>query len=150
MNNTIKIIIRFVLIFKRTIINRYISIISENENKSLQPVLNKILYLAALHILDKHLLLFYQGGHFSSDKPILLIRETLLKLCAEMKDEAIGLVDAIAPPDYVLNSVLGNSTGDVYNALYNKMVQSPNTFDRLTWYEDFMVKKPFGHLRARL
>jgi hypothetical protein len=30
------------------------------------------------------------------------------------------------------------------------MVQSPNTFNRLSWYEDFMVKKPFGHLRAKI
>jgi acyl-CoA oxidase len=106
--------------------------------------------LGSLNLLDKNLIIFYQGGYFSSEKPILLIRNTILKLCSEMKDEAIGLIDSIAPPDYVLNSILGNSNGDVYNTLYNSMVQSPNTFNRLSWYEDFMVKKPFGHLRAKI
>ncbi len=30
------------------------------------------------------------------------------------------------------------------------MIQSPGAFDRLTWYDDFMKKKPFGHLKSNL
>ncbi len=109
-----------------------------------------MLYLAGLHLLDKNLIFFYQGGFFTNDKPVVLIREAILQLCSEMKNEAVALIDAIAPPDYVLNSILGNSTGDVYKTLYNSMGQSPGAFDRLTWYEDFMEKKPFGHLRSKI
>ena len=34
------------------------------------------------------------------------------------------IVDAIASPDYVLNSNLGESNGLVYQNLYNSMVKS--------------------------
>ena len=95
---------------------------------SLKPVLDKILYLAALHMLEKHTATFYQGGYFTgpkSDRPVSLIREAILKLCSEMKSEALSLVDTMAPPDFVLNSALGDSTGEVYKKVYSMMIQSP-------------------------
>lgn len=96
---------------------------------SLKPVLDRILYLAALHIIDKHTSIFYQGGYFSSDRPVFLIRETIIKLCSEMKNEAIGLCDAMSPPDFVLNSALGDSTGEAYKKLYSLMIQSPHSME---------------------
>ena len=67
-----------------------------------------------------------------------------------MKNDAIALVDAVAPPDFVLNSPLGVSNGDVYKALYNTMTQSPGAFDRLSWFEDFTTKNSFGHLKSKI
>lgn len=95
---------------------------------SLKPVLDKILHLAALYMLEKHTATFYQGGYFSgpkSDRPVFLIREAILRLCSEMKSEAVALVDAMAPPDFVLNSALGDSSGEAYKKLYSMMIQSP-------------------------
>lgn len=34
-------------------------------------------------------------------------------MCLELKDDAVSLVDVIAPPDFVLNSALGRSDGEV-------------------------------------
>ena len=79
-------------------------------------------------MLEKHTAIFYQGGYFTgpkSDRPVSLIRETILRLCSEMKSEAVSLVDAMAPPDFVLNSALGDSTGEVYKKVYSMMIQSP-------------------------
>lgn len=45
--------------------------------------------------------------------PVFLIREAILSLCNEIKPEAVALADAIAPPDYVLNSAIGKSDGQV-------------------------------------
>ena len=106
----------------------------------MQPVLNKILYLAALQFLDKHLIVFYQGGLFKEDKPIVFIRETILDLCEQLKNEAISLIDAIAPPDFVLNSVLGDSTGDAYKKLYNSMIQSTDSMQKIKYLDEFLTK----------
>ncbi len=86
---------------------RYIDRILENTNAELQPVLNRILFLSALHCIEKHAAIFYQGGYFNGPNPLSLIHQTILQLCSEIKNDAIALVDAIAPPDYVLNSPLG-------------------------------------------
>jgi acyl-CoA oxidase len=100
--------------------------------------------------LEKYAAYFYEGGFFTRPSHIGLIRDTIVSLIGEMKNDAVALVDAIAPPDYVLNSILGNSDGYVYKHLYNSMVQSKGAFDRLTSYQDFMDKKPFGHLKSKL
>lgn len=43
----------------------------------------------------------------------MLLREAVLQLCSQLKPEAVALADVIAPPDFVLNSVLGSSDGNV-------------------------------------
>ena len=126
----------------------------EDTDPSLRPALDRILYLTALYFLDKHLAEFYQGGFFSTSytsvKPNELIRQTILDLCAQMKNDAVALVDTMAPPDYILNFLLGDSRGDVYKRLYSAMTQSSGAFDRIGHLEDFLDKKPFGHRRSKL
>ena len=34
-------------------------------------------------------------------------------LCTQLKNEAVALVDALAPPDFILNSPIGHSNGKV-------------------------------------
>jgi acyl-CoA oxidase len=79
-----------------------------------------------------------------------LIRETTLELCAEMKNDAIALVDAMAPPDYVLNSILGESTGLVYKNLYNSMIQSNGSFERLANFYDYSQKNSLFVQKSKL
>ena len=61
-----------------------------------------------------------------------------------------GTDDAIAPPDYVLNSVLGESNGLVYQNLYNSMVQSNGAFDKIGDLNAFMIKTEFASLKSKL
>lgn len=96
------------------------------------------------------MVIFYQGGYFSSEKSATLIRETILELCKEMKNDAIALIDAIAPPDFVLNSILGDSNGNVYKNLYNSMVQSNGAFERIGCLNEYLDKTSFGSLRSKL
>ena len=141
-------------ICKREIVLRLMAKINrEDTDPSLRPALDRILFLTALFFLDKHLAEFYQGGYLSTStavKPNELIREAILELCAQTKNDAVALVDSMAPPDYILQSPLGDANGDVYKRLYSAMTQAPGAFDRIGHLEDFLEKKPFGHRRSKL
>lgn len=90
----------------------------------LRPVLKQIQLIYGLWCLDKHLSTFYIGG-FATGAPFGdLIRQQLLELCGKIKDMAITVADAIAPPDWVLCSVLGKSDGKVTKKRF-----SPLTFN---------------------
>lgn len=49
---------------------------------------------------------------------ISLVRQFLYSLLADVRKEAVPLVDAFDIPDEILNSALGRYDGDVYTHLY--------------------------------
>lgn len=53
------------------------------------------------------------GGYAVGLQPASLLREAILQLCTQLKPEAVALADVLAPPDFILNSVLGSSDGNV-------------------------------------
>lgn len=73
----------------------------------------KLLALYGLFTAEKDLTLFYRGGYLEGNKSAQLIQDTILKLIKDLKDDAVALVDVIAPNDFVMNSVLGKSDGQV-------------------------------------
>lgn len=60
-----------------------------------------------------NLVLCYAGGFCQKRNDSTLIKQAILRLCAELKDDAVSLVDVIAPPDFILNSAIGKSDGQV-------------------------------------
>lgn len=79
----------------------------------LTPTLRRIQTLYGLWCLDKHMATFYQGNFTSGPAFGEFIRKELLLKCKELKNDAVAVADAIAPPDWVLNSVIGKSDGKV-------------------------------------
>lgn len=59
---------------------------------------------------------FLSSGYLSP-KQHELLRNRVHELLAELRPQAVPLVDAWGCPDYLLNSALGRSDGDVYPAL---------------------------------
>jgi hypothetical protein len=57
-----------------------------------------------------------------------VIKDLILQLSLELKDETIGILDALAPPDEVLGSPFGQSDGDIYNAYLKQIYSSKNCF----------------------
>lgn len=54
---------------------------------------------------------------------------------AQLKNDAVSLVDAISPNDFILNSPLGMSDGNVYKHLQTVLWNTPGTFDRPNWWQ---------------
>ena len=61
-----------------------------------------------------------QGGY-----KISLARSLLYSLLADVRREAVPLVDAFDVPDEILNSALGRYDGDVYTHLYEWAQRAP-------------------------
>ncbi|KAM5194440.1 peroxisomal acyl-coenzyme A oxidase 3 isoform 1-T4 [Mantella aurantiaca] len=118
---------------------------------SLQPVLRKLCTLYGLWSLSKRMAVLYQGGYFAGELPGKIIQDAMLELCAELKDEAVSLVDAIAPPDFILNSPIARADGELYKNLWSAVLQGENVLKRPSWWAKFSTDKPkIGKWRSQL
>ncbi|KAH8263459.1 hypothetical protein KR044_009283 [Drosophila immigrans] len=105
-----------------------------------QQVLLKVLSFYGANLITKYSSLFYQGGYFRNSSHIELYQQGILELLPVLKNEAIGLIDAIAPPDFILNSPLGMSDGNVYQHLQRTIVSTPGVYERPYWWRDVTYK----------
>ena len=78
-----------------------------------KKVLNKLLLVHTLKFLEENLNYLFEGNYFTNGSVNLWMQNRLIDLCAELKNEAAALVDVFAPPDHILNSVLGVADGKV-------------------------------------
>lgn len=87
------------------------------EDKEMR-VLKKLCSLYAASCVEKRLGDFYAGGFASpTSKMDFLIRQGMIKLMKELVNEAVALVDVLAPPDHIVDSPLGMSDGNVRKPL---------------------------------
>ncbi|KAJ8939078.1 hypothetical protein NQ318_008682 [Aromia moschata] len=93
------------------LLQRMLITISNATDHAIKNVLTKLYLLYGLWSLEKHIPVLYQGEYARGPTVTNLIHSSILKLCAELKDDAVSLVDVIAEPDFILNSVLGASDG---------------------------------------
>lgn len=121
---------------------------STTGNEELLSVLLKMAGLFGLWSIEKHMVMLYQGGYCSGELPAKLIRTTILELCHDLKDDAVSLVDTIAPTDFILNSPIGHSSGEIYKNLYSAMTQGENVFERPHWWKIFSDHPVIGSLKT--
>lgn len=84
-----------------------------------------------------------KGGYVVGPEPAEFYKAGLLELLASLKDDAISVVDSIAPTDFITNSPLGMKDGDVYKHLQSWLVQSPAVFERPAWWKDVVDWKSY-------
>ncbi|XP_015200416.1 peroxisomal acyl-coenzyme A oxidase 3 [Lepisosteus oculatus] len=118
---------------------------------SLQPVLKNLSGLYGLWTLSNHMAILYQGGYLSRKQHADMIQNAILRLCSQLKDEAVALVDVFAPPDFILNSPIGKADGEIYKNLWVTVLQGSKVLERPSWWSEFCSSKPaVGSLRAKL
>lgn len=103
-------------------------------------ILEILMYVYGGFSLEKHLSHMYEGGFLKDPKVSHGLRDKIVDCCGKMKNEAVCLIDAIAPPDFCMNSPLGSSDGQVYARMESALNQTPGTFGRPSWWRELVSK----------
>ncbi|XP_055681517.1 peroxisomal acyl-coenzyme A oxidase 3 isoform X2 [Lutzomyia longipalpis] len=122
-----------------TFYNRILEIDSPHERDALM----RLLQLFGASLLTRHMGILYQGGFATGHLAAELYEQGILNLLPHIKNDAVGFVDALAPPDFILNSPLGASNGQIYKNLYTTIMQSPRALERPEWWKDVIHWKDY-------
>uniref|UniRef100_A0A3B3VBW3 Acyl-coenzyme A oxidase n=1 Tax=Poecilia latipinna TaxID=48699 RepID=A0A3B3VBW3_9TELE len=133
-------------------LQRFHSLTTDQDMPSdLKPVLRKLCALYGLWSLSNHMATLFQGDYMTGRKPAELVQLTILRLCSELKNEAVALVDVLAPTDFILNSPIANADGELYKNLWSTVMQGSQVLERPSWWKEFCSNKPtVGSLRSKL
>lgn len=139
----------------RQIFVTFYASIEKLDNSAERDVLLKLLSLFGANLIaTTYINVLHEGGFLSTSQNANELLETgILELLAVLKNEAVSLIDSIAPPDFIINSPLGMSDGNVYRHLENFMYQTPDTFTRPSWWRDVVYKENYltnGDVTAKL
>jgi len=120
---------------EHAILEKFYTFASKVEDRNSREVLLRLVSLFGAWSLEKHLATLYMGKYFTGDAGHLL-REGIIELCTAVKPDAITLIDTIAVPDFILNSVLGSSDGFVYKNLQSSIFSYPGALSRPDWWKE--------------
>ncbi|EDV98718.1 GH13470 [Drosophila grimshawi] len=100
----------------------------------------RLLYdVYAMWLLEQHMTMFYVGGFAVGGAFAGAVQERLLQSCAKLKDVAVSVADAIAPPDFALKSVIARADGLLYENLQNEFMTNEGAFQRPDWWRDVII-----------
>lgn len=110
----------------------------KSPNADMEKCLLIVYRIYAQFSLEKHLIYFYEGGFTSGPEMVSIIRDALLENCESMKKYCVTVADALAPPDFILNSVLAKADGKLYKNLETELMTSPGAIERASWWKDVL------------
>lgn len=102
----------------------------DEAERELRPVMYRLCALFALTQLEKYIPYLVQGGLISEGSFVSASHMHIKRICRELLPDAVALVDSMAPPDFILQSALGNADGQVYQHLKTSMFTAPGSLSR--------------------
>ena len=103
---------------------------------SIRHVLEDVQALFGLQLLTEDLATLLES-HCVDSEGSKMLKAEFVRLCGEVKKEALGLVDAYAPPDLFVQSALGKSDGRIYTNIWNHLQQDKSmTYGRAAYWAD--------------
>ncbi|CAF0826000.1 unnamed protein product [Rotaria sordida] len=132
-----------IVYIQRTAIFRFLQYIENNEemDDKCKNVLDKLLIVYTLKFLEENINLLFEGNYFNNSSINIWIQNRLIDLCHDLRNEAAALVDVFAPPDHILNSVLGVSDGKVYEAINKQIHSNKHTFLTPAWIKQDLIER---------
>jgi len=116
------------------VLNCFKSKIDQLKDSPTKKVLHDMFVMFGLVSLEKDLVLLRENDFILSES-CDLIKNEIIKLCAVIKPELITIIDAIAPPDEILQAPLGSSKGFIFDSYLNEVYSAKGTFERPDWWE---------------
>lgn len=125
----------------RMIFNTFFQKVSILESSAEKSALTRLLSFFGTNLIIKYLELFYEGGFLCNKNSGLFYKSGIIEMIPKIKDDAIGLIDAIAPPDFIMNTPLGMSDGEIYKNLESSIINAPGVFERPEWWKEAVYTK---------
>lgn len=94
------------------------------DQHAIKHVLEQLFRLFVLHTISQEGSEFLASGYVSA-RQYELIKQEVMTLLAEVRPNAVALVDAFKFPDYLLNSSLGSYDGNVYKDMTDRAGREP-------------------------
>ena len=94
----------------RIILEQFVKAIGECSQESLKPALERLCHLYALVNIEDNFGWFLENDYLAGSKS-KAIRKEVEKLCLEVRQEAVALVDAFGIPDQILGAPIALNLG---------------------------------------
>lgn len=124
--------------FEMFALQRYLKVLEEKGGWTAEEraVLLQMGALYGLWSLERHICHLYEFEIFTRPTDSRRVQEGILGLCSRLKPNAVALVDVLAPTDFVLNSPLGQSDGQIYNNLQRAFYSDPECFKKADFWKE--------------
>lgn len=122
------------------LMNEFEKGIEKCHDSSSKQVLFKLYDLCGFHKIERDPAILMESGYLNR-QDLITVRENIINLCADLKNEALGIVDALATPDGLLNSPIGSSDGDIYNRFIGAVWTAPGTFEKADYWKEIVKNR---------
>ena len=122
------------------VFNSFLEVIDKITEQSTRNMMMKFLKLYSLTVFDSDWSLLRNDDFIDSDT-VFLVKEEILSLCSELKNELIPILDIISPDDEILQAPMGRSDGRMWEAYLSKVFAFNRCFERPSWWESLHQTK---------
>lgn len=117
--------------------------VKDTANSKIGQALQRVAILFCLSTLEQEAADFLTSGYLSPDQA-LMIKQHMISVLKSIRPDVVALVDAFGFPDYLLNSALGESKGDVYKKMTAMAEKEPLNQSKVAdGYQDYI--RPLVH-----